>query len=561
MEYDIAVIFTKRSEDYVCRTVRSIIHRARYTRLYLSFSGTRGEDLERMHASCPEIKALPTAVFSENQASAIREIIDVAGPVLDAVGKIHVDIFQSVEGPTSLAMNPASKIIPQWFTIRNALQMVPEGTGRHLIVMEDDVVLAEDFDELLRSAVAEATLELRDDDFAISLYVGDSQTVQVTEDGTMKAMHRMDIDEARRRRGKSTDPRWDALKMGPGPLDIIIDEYDDARARGVPPILAEDYVWGHQAVLYSAGVIDDFRDSFRSCERDTVALMERIQAGKVTRSMYTNPAGPRYFGVTLEKPCMQAADIYSPSFIQNRDEYTPFYTTKDSLVQHIGVSSTIQNTESGKLNQLFHYNVELGNVSEDYDNDSTSQAYEHGACVGCPRDRSTSVAPLGERSVSSTSMDGVHRSPFLPKTEKDIEYDITVGFAKRDSEQYICRTVRSIQHRARYTNLYLSFSGMEGPELEQLRDECPELRGVPTAVYSEEQVRRVREIIDYVGPIMDMLELNMMHTSDGPTTVKMNPARGIVPQVRWRDHFPPSSIESSLSSSNRRVTPPAILSE
>ena len=97
--------------------------------------------------------------------------------------------------------------------------------------------------------------------------------------------------------------------------------------------------------------------------------------------------------------------------------------------------------------------------------------------------------------------------------------------------------MRSIQHRARYANLYLSFSGVDGPELEGLRDECPELRGVPTAVYSEEQVRRVREIIEYVGPIMDMLELDMMHTSDGPTTVKMNPARGIVPQVRGHIAF------------------------
>ena len=74
---------------------------------------------------------------------------------------------------------------------------------------------------------------------------------------------------------------------------------------------------------------------------------------------------------------------------------------------------------------------------------------------------------------------------------------------------------------------------MEGPELDSLRDECPELRGVPTAVYTEEQETAVREIIEYVGPIMDMLELDMMHTSDGPTMVKMNPARGIVPQVRW----------------------------
>ena len=77
---------------------------------------------------------------------------------------------------------------------------------------------------------------------------------------------------------------------------------------------------------------------------------------------------------------------------------------------------------------------------------------------------------------------------------------------------------------------------MEGPELDSLRDECPELRGVPTAVYTEEQVTAVREIIEYVGPIMDMLELDMMQTSDGPTTVKMNPARGIVPQVRWQWH-------------------------
>ena len=90
-------------------------------------------------------------------------------------------------------------------------------------------------------------------------------------------------------------------------------------------------------------------------------------------------------------------------------------------------------------------------------------------------------------------------------TAGSTEYDIVVSFTKRDNEQYICRTVRSIQHRARYTNLYLSFSGVDGPELESLRNECPELRGVPTAVYTEEQVTAVREIIEYVGPTMKLM--------------------------------------------------------
>ena len=120
-------------------------------------------------------------------------------------------------------------------------------------------------------------------------------------------------------------------------------------------------------------------------------------------------------------------------------------------------------------------------------------------------------------------------------TAGSTEYDIVVSFTKRDNEQYICRTVRSIQHRARYTNLYLSFSGVDGPELESLRNECPELRGVPTAVYTEEQMTAVREIIDYVGPTMKLrYEQDQLRTSEGPIMIKMNSAQGNVPQVRLR---------------------------
>ena len=106
-----------------------------------------------------------------------------------------------------------------------------------------------------------------------------------------------------------------------------------------------------------------------------------------------------------------------------------------------------------------------------------------------------------------------------------------VSFTKRDNEQYICRTVRSIQHRARYTNLYLSFSGVDGPELESLRNECPELRGVPTAVYTEEQMTAVREIIEYVNLLFEHVQLR---TSDGPIKIQVNSAQGNVPQVRLR---------------------------
>ena len=35
-------------------------------------------------------------------------------------------------------------ILMQWYTMMNAHNIVPSGTGRHLIAMEDDVVLAEE---------------------------------------------------------------------------------------------------------------------------------------------------------------------------------------------------------------------------------------------------------------------------------------------------------------------------------------------------------------------------------------------------------------------------------
>ena len=100
----------------------------------------RGDALESIYASCPELRLLPTAVFSTEQAALLEEIVTILGPRMDT--KRGLFKFPRYNGP-NFEYNPASKITPQWFTMKNALDMVPADSGRPLIIMEDDVVLAE----------------------------------------------------------------------------------------------------------------------------------------------------------------------------------------------------------------------------------------------------------------------------------------------------------------------------------------------------------------------------------------------------------------------------------
>ena len=369
IEYDIVVLFAERQSDlqqqgedaYVCRTVRSIMHRAKFTSLSLSFSGVRGDALESIYASCPELRLLPTAVFSTEQAALLEEIVTILGPRMDT--KRGLFKFPRYNGP-HFEYNPASKITPQWFTMKNALNMVPADSGRPLIIMEDDVVLAEDFDTLLRAAILEAEQHRPSGEYAMSLYVGNSQNTQVNDAGEIEAI-RLD--------GKqptgSIELRWqfqeqkslqdDAIKLGKtGFAGSVFERFQakqaarKVRTRGDTPMIVDYYVWGHQAVVYNSPVHDDFRAFYTNCEQTMMKLLQKAKNGE--------PVSP-----DDEDPCIQVADWYNLSFISSRKPKTPFYTTRDSLVQHIGIRSSIQNVD-GKENQLFHQNVELGTVSEDY---------------------------------------------------------------------------------------------------------------------------------------------------------------------------------------------------
>ena len=261
----------------------------------------------------------------------------------------------------------------QWYTMMNAHNIVPSGTGRHVIAMEDDVVLAEDFDELLRRALLEA--EEKGDAYAMSLYVGNSKEEQVSADGEVTKLYFSSDDSGE---GLAFDPQWyDVTGTPPNPSRDPVEEKEfveyhtkfglikmpvikrvskhTGRIRGSDPMLVEAYVWGHQAVVYSAGIADDFRAHFAKCERSMMRILEAAKYGDVH--------------LIDEEPCIQVADFYNKNFVRNREKSTPFYTTRDSLVQHIGFSSAIQNID-GLGNMLFHHNVELGTVSEDYGDDT-----------------------------------------------------------------------------------------------------------------------------------------------------------------------------------------------
>ena len=226
----------------------------------------------------------------------------------------------------------------QWYTMMNAHNIVPTGTGRHVIVMQDDVVLAEDFDELLRRALLEA--EEKGDDYLMSLYVANSMQVQINADG--------EIVPLMNRKGKlAVDPNWNVFNDKEG---------QEPRSRGSDPLLLETYIWGHQAVVYSASIADEYNAYFAKCERSMMRTLEAAKSGDEFSD---------------EMPCIQVDDLFNKKFRAGRKKSTPFYTTHDSLVQHIGLSSAIQNID-GLENMLFHHNVELGTVSEDYGDDTNT---------------------------------------------------------------------------------------------------------------------------------------------------------------------------------------------
>ena len=381
--YDIVVLFSRREkEQYICRTLRSIIHRARYTGLYVSFSGLRDDELASMRIMCPELESLPTAVFSSEQAADIDTIVRHIGQLMDTN---VINTMETADGPVKLTLNKAENNVPQWYTMKNAIHIAaPDAARRHLIVMEDDIVLSEDFDELLRAAIVEA--EATSDAFAISMYIGDSDSVQVSEDGELVRLLDQNGEAA------SIDPRWKTLTRSSSVINWIVDrlQYNTyvinlvtrstlarmvasriidnrvhaaPRDRGSRPLLVDKYLWGQQAVLYSRGIVDDFRAYFEACEEETISTLRH--ATSKTQSLDGNDD---HDGRTHEQMqmCIKPIDIFNAEFMRHRSTYSPFYTTMDSLVQHIGLSSTIQRGD-GRANKLFHYNVALGTVSEEYD--------------------------------------------------------------------------------------------------------------------------------------------------------------------------------------------------
>ena len=377
--YDVAVLVAKREgEQYTCRTVRSIMHRARSSaRIYLSFSGTDGEELEELRADCPELRGLTTAVFSPQQITTMAAIIETTRRSISInIKNVKVAANDTTNDTTNddtnddslraihIKMNPASKYVQQWFTMKNALDILPlETSTRHLIVMEDDVVLAEDFDTLFRSQVAEVIAKTGPE-FALSLYIGDSQMMQVQEDGSVSKLLTStgapwrDSRMKRVANAETIKARLAAFGMQRGTSKEEEEEEEDVtrRTRGTAPLVVDIYAWGQQAVVYSSDILKDFRRFFCECETQAISYATR----RMDQTVQDDP------DMLVPVPCVKIIDAYNKEFtLASRTRQIPFYTAKDSLVQHIGKASGIQNID-GLANQYYHYNVALGTVSEDY---------------------------------------------------------------------------------------------------------------------------------------------------------------------------------------------------
>ena len=122
---------------------------------------------------------------------------------------------------------------------------------------------------------------------------------------------------------------------------------------------------GQQAVVYSASVLDAFYDFFEECER-TMTTSLRL-ASKKTKSDESGVSASS--DVPAGDLCIEVSDNFNRRFVASMARTMSIFTTTDSLVQHIGKVSAIQ-MGNDAVNQLFHYNLELGIVSEDYSNNA-----------------------------------------------------------------------------------------------------------------------------------------------------------------------------------------------
>ena len=403
-EYDIVVLFSKRQgAQYVCRTLRSIVHRAHYNNMFLSFTGTRGDDLSAVRASCPEMRTLVTAVFSTSQAAAIDDIVEQLGQSIVNNMNVHVTMNDS-PGSEAAAKLIARKVVSQWYAMKNALfDILPNAevaTERHVIVMEDDVVLAEDFDILVRNAIVEA--EKRSGVFALSLYDNDSTPGATTRDsmnpqsgasmapefvyrGGLRTRRRRAIASSMANMFKSSLSSSLSLLSSPR-NDSDIEAFEafgeSLRVRGTPPFLIEGQFGGRQAVLYSGRILDTLRAFFDECDHETrtqllqLELQEEVlfEEGRSAHSSLSPAAST---------PCISPIgffDAYIDMMNDGGDETRlRFFKTKDSLVQHIGLTSGIPG-----IHEIFHANRALGTVSEVYSIEDSLQI----------REQSVSHAPI-----------------------------------------------------------------------------------------------------------------------------------------------------------------------
>lgn len=328
----------------MCRTLRSIVHRARYSNFYLSFSGTRGADLSAVQASCPEMRSLVTAVFSARQAEVIDDIVEHLWPSIVKNMNVQVTVSQSTVADTTAKMI-ARHVVSQWYAMKNAINdLLPNAevnTERYLIVVEDDVVFAEDFDELVRAAIVEA--EQRSAIFAISLYDNDSSG----------------DDSIQRAATDASDNDIDGFEAFGESL---------SSPRGTAPLLIEGQFGGRQAVLYSGRILDTLRVFFDTCDHDT-------RADLIDLDFLREEGASAHMSSQASAPCISPIgffDAYVDMMVNEMDETRMrFFKMKDSLVQHIGSISAVPG-----VHEIFLTNRKLGTVSEEYSIENSLQIRE-----------------------------------------------------------------------------------------------------------------------------------------------------------------------------------------
>ena len=350
--YDIVIMFVKRdNENYICQTLNAITKYANYTDIYLSYSGPKtksnnntennnGNDLFSMYPVCPELRSITTSTFSAKKLW--RSKMAAKRLMKHYKNEINTDNNNQDHYTESLFL----KMMHEKINYSHAFQISSiynnnSNDGLPLLVLEDDVIIAPDFDVKIRCAMRE--LHLNDNrhndirkfgqlDFIINIY----NPAEGLKETRIQSNINNDDDDNNKNKNRRKLSQYHAnhsLK------DVKDNETIDTFSSS---LIVENFYFGSQGFLFSSKT----KKAFSSYIANRVEVELRPDYNKFYN---------RFLHV-IELPDMIVknwADIQNDKKRENKNSNKnntinkpriPIYSFYKSLSQHIGKDSKLFST-------------------------------------------------------------------------------------------------------------------------------------------------------------------------------------------------------------------------